>query len=210
MYNSLEVISVMFTKWRLGVIAVLLGLLVLSGCGGPSFKGKVQNPVKPAPEFTLTNQDGQPFHIADTRGKIALLYFGYTYCPDICPTTLGDLKRVYNELGADADRVEVIFATVDPERDSAARLKMYLSFFNTKFVGLTGTLDEMQKVYQDYNIVVQKTKAEGSAAGYLVSHTSSVFLIDQAGNLRLAYDHGVIPEDVISDVRTLIKQESAK
>ncbi len=191
--------------WRYTLLALCLSCaLWVAGCGGPSFKGQVRQPVKPAPDFTLTDQHGRAFRMSEQKGNVALLYFGYTYCPDVCPTTLGDFKRLHKLLGEKADRVKFVFVTADPERDKPERLKKYLEIFNPDFLGLVGTDAELQDVYSKYDIYVKKEAAEGSAADYLVSHTASVSLIDPDGNLRLIYDFGTSAEDMAADIEKLL------
>lgn len=188
------------------VLLALVCCLVLTavGCGGPSFKGKVRQPMSPAPDFSLTDQHGRPFQLSEQRGNVVLLYFGYTYCPDVCPTTLGDFKRLHRLLGDKAARVKFVFVTADPERDKPERLRKYLEIFHPDFLGLVGTEAELQDVYRKYDIFVQKQEVKDSAAEYLVSHTASVTLIDPDGNWRLIYDFGMLPEDMAADIEKLL------
>jgi protein SCO1/2 len=194
-------------RWRIWGLASLAmcAISVLAGCGGPSFNGQVKNPVQPAPELALTDQHGEPFLLSEQKGKVVLLYFGYTYCPDVCPTTLGDFKRIHRALGQDADRVEFVFVTADPERDRPERVKKYLEIFNPDFVGLVGTQQELDAAYDSYDVYGEKENVEDSAAGYLVSHTATVFLIDPEENWRLVYDFGTPPEDIVEDIEKLLE-----
>jgi protein SCO1/2 len=200
--NSIRVAG-WLRQWALLTLACCL-LLTAVGCGGPSFKGKARQPLSPAPDFTLTDQHGRPFRLSEQKGNVVLLYFGYTYCPDVCPTTLGDFKRLHKLLGDKAARVRFVFVTADPERDTPERLKKYLDIFNPDFLGLVGTEAELQDVYSKYDIFVQKEEVKGSAAEYLVSHTASVTLIDPDGNWRLIYDFGTPPEDMAADIEKLL------
>jgi len=187
------------------VLLVLCVSLLLTGCGGPSFQGEIQNQTEPAPDFTLTDQHGHPFRLSDQKGKVVLLYFGYTYCPDVCPTTMGDFKRIHKKLGEKADQVEFVFVTTDPDRDKPERLKKYLEIFNPDFVGLVGTQEELGAVYEGFDVYVEKVEVEDSAADYLVSHTATVFLIDPEGRWRLLYDYGTSPDDIVGDVEQLLE-----
>ena len=201
-----EIMIVGLPQVRKAVLLAVCCVLLLVGCGGPSFKGKAQDSVKPAPDFTLTDQHGQPFRLSDQQGDVVLLYFGYTYCPDVCPTTLGDFKRIHRELGEKADRVKFVLVTADPDRDKPERLKKYLEIFDSDFIGLVGTQEELDAVYKDYDVYVEKEETEDSSAAYLVSHTASTFLIDPKGNWRLLYDFGTAPDDVVADIEVLLEK----
>jgi len=196
------------------VLQVGLGLLVLIGAvmaivllipNTDSFRGTLFDPALPAPEIELTWGDGSDFRLSEARGQIVLLYFGYTFCPDVCPTTLSDLRRVVEDLGEDAARVQVIFVTVDPERDTLEKVREYVSFFNPNFIGLGGSMEELGKVWNAYGIYRETTEFPNSASGYLVNHTARVYLIDQDGNLRLSYSYGTPPEDILHDIKILFR-----
>ena len=188
------------------LLLVLCIVLLVTGCGGPSFQGNIQNPTELAPDFTLTDQHGQPFHLSDQKGKVVLLYFGYTYCPDVCPTTMGDFKRIHQKLEEKADQVDFVFVTADPDRDKPERLKKYLEIFNPDFIGLVGTQEELDVVYEGFDVYVEKVEVEDSAADYLVSHTATVFLIDPEGRWRLLYDYGTPPDDIVGDIELLLEE----
>lgn len=182
----------------------LAALLLLSACGsGTHFTGQVLSPAKAAPDFTLSDQHGEPFTLSQQRGNVVLLYFGYTHCPDICPATLSVFRSVVDSLGTDAQHVRVVFVTVDPERDSASYLKDYLAQFRPDFIGLTGTLDQLNPVYQAYGIERQKIPAAGPL-GYTMTHTSSFDVIDQQGNWRLVHNFGDSDTDIAADIRQLL------
>lgn len=153
---------------------LLLSVAALAACVGQSAPPGATLPATstpaPAADFTLTDQDGRPFRLSDQRGNVVLLFFGYTNCPDVCPTTLAIWKQVQRALSPDADRVRFVFITVDPERDTAERIKDHLAIFSPDFIGLSGTPDELSAIYQAYGIYHEKGEAQGSAAGYLVTH----------------------------------------
>lgn len=195
---------------------VLLGLAVAAGltllAGGVAlvarpytFHGSVINPPIPAEDFVLTDQHGQPFRLSDQIGSVVLLFFGYTSCPDVCPTTLAKFKQVHTQLGDQADRVRFVLVTVDPERDTAERLRNYLGAFNSSFVGLTGTTAELEAVWQKYGVYREKVGG-ASATGYVVDHSTSTYLVDAQGRLRLTHPYGLTADDLSQDVRYLVKE----
>lgn len=157
-----------------------------------------------APEFTLTNQDGEKVTLGEFKGKAVFVFFGYTHCPDICPVTLANLNGVVNELGSDADKVQVLFVTVDPERDTQAELKKYVTYFNKDFIGLTGTPDEIKDVTDSYHAFYIKEET-GSDGGYLMGHTSSVYLINPDGRIVLRYPQSKMdPKEIAKDVKRIL------
>lgn len=189
----------------LALAAILI--LGLSACRlGESyeFKGGVLEPAKAAPPLDLTDQFGQPFSLTTAPPKVRLVYFGYTTCPDFCPTTLTDFMSVKAELGDDADRVEFILVTVDPERDTTERLKEYLAFFDPAFIGLRGDAAQTETAKQGYGVFAQRVEQPESATGYLVDHTSLIYVLDEAGDLRLTFGYGSDPADITADVRHLL------
>jgi protein SCO1/2 len=187
------------------LLAASLLAVSLAACGAPSFRGSALPEPVAVPDFTLTNQHNQPFRLSDQRGNVVLLFFGYTQCPDVCPTTLATWRQVHEQLGADAARVRFVFVTVDPERDTPERLGVHLGAFNPDFIGLTGSAADLDAVYQIFSIVHEKDTSSGSAAGYLVSHTATAFLLDPEGRWRLRETYGTPAEDIVYDIRQLLK-----
>ncbi len=183
---------------------ILLGLSACLPGESYEFRGGVLEPAKAAPPLDLTDQFGQPFSLTTAAPKVRLIYFGYTICPDFCPTTLTDFMTVKKELGDEADRVEFLLVSVDPERDSAARLKEYLAFFDPAFVGLRGDTAQTEAIARGYGVFAQKVEQPDSATGYLVDHTSLIYVLDEEGNLRLTFGYGSDPADITADVRHLI------
>ncbi len=181
----------------------MLFLPLLIACGSYAWRSGAMLPdPSAAPEIALTNQDGNPFRLSDQQGVITLLFFGYSYCPDVCPTTLTDLAAVRKRLGADAERVRVVFITVDPARDTPARLTSYMRSFDPNFIALTGSDTELQTVYQAYSIIpIRRELADG---GYAMDHTSSVYVIDQAGRWRALISVESKLEDIVADLRYLL------
>jgi len=157
--------------------------------------------LNPQRDFTLHDQDGKIFHLKDHRGEIVLLFFGYTSCPDVCPTTLSKLARVYALLGPLRQKVLTLFVTVDPQRDTAQKLKEYLQYFNINALGLTGTKQEIDAVVDDYKATYEKVVTNSSALGYMFDHTDYLYLIDAQGKTA----HLFHPEDRAQDMAQIIK-----
>ncbi len=169
------------------------------------FKGGFYTPPNPAAPLSLTDQNGKPFSLVDHQGKVILLYFGYTYCPDFCPATLSDFAKVKSELGDQASKIDVVFVTVDPDRDTPARMKEYLAFYDPAFIGLYGTQDQLAPVEVAYGVTAIKDAATPGSTYYSVSHSTSLYAIDQQGNLRLTWAYGTSPDDMTSDVKHLLE-----
>ncbi|MDQ7031036.1 MAG: SCO family protein [Ardenticatenia bacterium] len=187
------------------LVAVILLFLTGVACGQmPAFKGTVLPDPVPAADFTLTDQHSTPFRLSEQRGRVVLLFFGYTNCPDVCPTTLTTWKQVEQALGQQAQDVRFVFITADPQRDTPERLRAHLAAFSPNFIGLTGTPEELASVYQAYHVFVNASAAEETAADYLVEHTAAVFAIDPDGMWRLTFPFGTSAEDMAHDVRLLL------
>ena len=171
-----------------------------------TFRGTTYaEPYPVASEIQLTRAGNANFQLGQTRGKIVALFFGYTSCPDVCPTTMAELSQALEELGGQADQVQVVFVTVDPQRDTPERVQEYVNHFNSDFIGLSGSEPELAKVWNSYGVfreVVDST----SAAGYLVNHTARVTLIDQQGNLRVSFPFDTPVEDVVHDMKLLLNE----
>lgn len=163
-------------------------------------------PYPVAKEIELTRENGNRFQLSEMRGKAVLLFFGYTSCPDVCPTTLAELKQALEKLGeARAKQVQVLFVTVDPERDTPERVQEYVDHFNPNFIGLSGTESELAKVWQNYGVFREIVDGT-SAAGYIVNHTARVTLIDQKGNMRVSFAFETPVEDIVHDLKLLLKE----
>jgi protein SCO1/2 len=171
-----------------------------------SFRGTTYaEPYPVAPEIQLTRASGTNFRLTEMRGKIVALFFGYTSCPDICPTTMAELKQALQKVGTEADQVQVLFVTVDPQRDTPERVQEYVNHFNPDFIGLSGTEPELAKVWSDYGVFREIVDGT-SSAGYLVNHTARVTLIDQQGNLRVSFPFDTPVDDVVHDLNLLLRQ----
>ncbi|MCS7040867.1 MAG: SCO family protein [Anaerolineae bacterium] len=198
-------------KTRRLLIAALLLVLVLMAGGWPvanrwrphTFHGMVIQSPQPAPDFTLTTHQGQRLSLSDLRGRLVVLYFGYTFCPDVCPTTLSEWARAMRLLGPKADRVQVIMITVDPARDTAEKLGAYLAHFDPRFIGLVGTEDEIARIATLYGIYYQKHEDGGE--NYLVDHTATQTAIDQEGYIKLVFPFGTKAEDIADDLAYMLR-----
>ena len=161
-------------------------------------------PYPVAQEFELSRGDGSRFRLNDMRGKAVLLFFGYTSCPDVCPTTLAELKQALDELDEEKSRqVQVVFVTVDPERDTPELVQEYVNHFNPDFIGLSGSESELVQVWQKYGVFREIVDGT-SAAGYIVNHTARVTLIDQDGNMRVSFAFETPVEDIVHDLKLLL------
>ncbi len=185
----------------LGVAVVFLGWFAFTRLRPYKFHGSLVPSAGTAPDFTLQGVNG-PVSLGDFRGKIVLLYFGYTFCPDVCPTTMTDLAKAMQLLGKQADHYQVIMITVDPERDTPEKTDAYVKHFDPNFIGLSGTPEEIAQVATLYGIFYERE--EGSAAtGYLINHTASTTVLDKDGRLKLIFPFGTAPEDIASDLQHL-------
>lgn len=200
-----QLISIILTSL---IVAGLLTYLVTRSyyTGDYKYHGISYN--KEAPGFELDDHKGSKTRLADLEGNYILLTFGYTHCPDVCPTTLSELNKTVKQLGSKKENVRVVFITVDPERDTQKRLKEYIPFFNKNFLGLTGNENTISKVAESYSIFYEK-EFSTSRAKYFIDHTPSVFLIDKGGKLSLIYPYNRIDPDLIAkDIRHLEKSGS--
>ncbi|MFQ5638374.1 MAG: SCO family protein [bacterium] len=172
----------------------------------PSLRGTEMAPDMPTEEIALTDQHGQPFRLSEVRGAVVLTFFGFTYCPDVCPLTLSTWKKVEAELGDDAEQVKFVYITVDPERDTPEKMREHLSIFSDNFIGLTGSPEELLPVYQGYGVYRKKNQISESATGYLIDHTARINVIDKNGRWRLSFSHDAPVEDMVHDIRILLEE----
>lgn len=153
-------------------------------------------------ELNLTDHNGKPRTLADFRGQVVMVFFGFTHCPDACPTTLVEMAQVVKALGRDADKVQVLFVTVDPERDTQKVLAEYVPSFNPTFLGLYGDAKATARVAKDFKVYYQKRPAEGG--GYSIDHSAGTFIFDRAGRLRLFAQYGQGATALLHDIRLLL------
>lgn len=187
---------------------IVIGLIAIGGwwMRPREMHGVLLQSPRQADNFTLTSSTGAPLQLADLRGKFVLLYFGYTYCPDVCPTTLNDLAIMAKTLGdAKMEDVQVVLVSVDPERDTPEHLSRYLPAFHPSFLGMTGTPEQIQPIASQFGIYYQRRDTDGQG-NYLVDHTSAVTVIDPDGYVRLVFPYGVSGQDMASDIEVLMRR----
>ena len=191
----------------LSSIVRVLGLaLALAACGakGPSFQATDLTGASFGRDFELTAPDGKPRRLADFRGKAVVMFFGYTQCPDVCPTTLVALADAMKQLGPDADRVQVLFVTIDPERDTPALLSQYVPAFDPRFLGLYGDADATARTAKEFKIIYQKVP--GAAPGsYTMDHSAGKYIFDPQGRLRLYVSNAQGSKVFTHDLRELLQ-----
>jgi len=179
---------------------LLLSLTVLAG-ETEGLKAGVFNPPREAPDFSIRGSDGAALTLKHYRGKVVVLGFGYTSCPNVCPVTLAVLAQAHRKLGPLGSQVQVLYLTVDPERDNAERLKQYLAAFDPTFVGGTGTAAQMAAVRSSYGVTAEK---HGTGSDYAVAHSSFVYLITRNGKLQALMPFGHKADDYVHDISMLL------
>lgn len=194
-----------FRRWP-----VVLGLAMLLAAGGcseapqaPRFKLTDVTGASFGKALALTDHNGQRRTLADFRGKVVTVFFGFTHCPDVCPTTLVEMASVMKELGPDAQRLQVLFVTVDPERDTAEVLGRYVPAFHPSFLGLTGSAEEVARTAKEFKIFFQKQPLP--SGGYTMDHSAGTYILDGEGRLRLFAQYGVGAPTLLHDIRLLLK-----
>ncbi len=195
-------------RWsrRSALAAMFAAAAVLAGCQSkPEFRNTDVTGADFASDFQLTGHDGKSYTLADFRGKAVVVFFGYTQCPDVCPTTMSELSEVMKTLGADADRVQVLFVTVDPERDTPELLASYVPAFDSRFLGLYGDVQATERTAKTFRVFYQKVPGK-TAGSYTVDHTAGSYVYDPSGKLRLFIKHGTGPEPIAHDLRALLDE----
>jgi protein SCO1/2 len=155
-------------------------------------------------DFTLTDHNGQRFELSSLRGKVVMIFFGYTSCPDACPTTMSKLASVYSRLGKDAKRVKMLYISVDPERDTPDVLKSDLGYFQVDALGLTGTKAEIDKVVALYGATYEIIPIPQSEAKYTVGHSTTLYALDASGRTRLLFDYDATVDQIVSGLKTIL------
>jgi protein SCO1/2 len=181
----------------------LIALLAACGPPGPHFNNTDITGADYARDFHLTDHTGKPRSLADFKGRAVVVFFGYTRCPDVCPTTMADMKGVMDKLGPDAKRVQVLFVTLDPGRDTPALLAQYVPAFDPSFLGLYGDLDTTAKVAKDFKVFYQKVPGK-TPENYTLDHSAGSYVFDPQGRLRLFVRNGGDTTPLIADLKTLL------
>jgi protein SCO1/2 len=179
---------------------------MLTACGSYEYKGATLDPPKPITDFTLPVHDGGEFRLSEYQDELLLVYFGYTYCPDVCPATMYQIKRAMEELSDQSDAVQVVMVTVDPERDTAEQLGRYVTNFDERFIGLrTADLETLDAVMSDFGAYYTiEEPEEGDGTDYLVSHTAAVFVLED-GALVEIFPYEMTGEDMASDLKHILR-----
>jgi protein SCO1/2 len=192
---------------RTFVLSVATAALALGGGGcvksPASFKATDITGAKFANDFALTGPDGTPRSLADFRGKVVVVFFGYVQCPDVCPTTLSTLRTVREQLGVDGDRLQVVFITVDPERDTREVLSQYVPAFDPSFIGLSGDAAATERVAREFRVLYSKNAGK-TPTSYTVDHSAGVFIFDPQGRIRLYASQNMTPDDYVHDIKALL------
>ena len=195
------------------LLAVILGLLLsfsaVACTGGlsapPELNGTEYSEPRETPQVTLQNAAGESVSLQELRGKVVPIYFGYTFCPDVCPLSMANLARVQREIDDEGEQIQVLMITVDPDRDTPAVVQNYVESFHPTFIGLSGTEEQIAAAADPFGVFYEA--AEGSAAtGYLVDHTARIFVLDKSGELRVTYAFDAPIEDIAADMRKLIAE----
>lgn len=189
-----------FTKRALLLASVALA----AACSKPAFNGVDLTGASYAQDFALPDAEGRQRRLADFRGKVVVVFFGYTQCPDVCPTTMGELRAVKEALGEAGRDVVPVFISVDPERDTPELLRAYAASFGPDFVALRGNAEQTQQVARDFKVIYQKV--EGQDAHYTVDHTAASFVFDRQGKVRLYSRYGTPATALKADLELLLRQ----
>ena len=190
-------VTFIFLAWLLAAPAFAADAKLKSG---------VFEPPRAAPEFVLPSSTGADFKLSSTRGKVVVLEFGYTNCADVCPVSLASLAQARKAMGSNAAEVQVVFVTVDPLRDTPARLRAYLSNFDPTFIGVSGTPAQIEAMLKTYGISATKKMVEGSKTDYTMHHSSYLYFIDRKGMQRALMPFGRPPAEIVHDLTVLLKQ----
>ena len=184
-------------------------MCMMAACGqpaAPKFQATDVTGASFGKSLALTDHTGKPRTLADFQGKVVVIFFGFTQCPDVCPTTLAEMAKVVKELGAEGGKVQVLFVSVDPERDTRELLKQYVTAFHPSFLGLVGDAEATARTAKEFKVYVHKQPAK--SGGYSVDHSAGTFVLDQQGRLRLFAQYGAGAAALLGDIKMLLQQAS--
>jgi len=189
--------------WKAVVLALALVGAPLAACDGPAAPASPRSTIQIGGPFQLVDTNGRPVTDKSLLGKPTAIFFGFTYCPEVCPTTMAEMTAWLKALGPDADRLNVVFVSVDPERDTPEQLKLYLSNFDRRIQGFTGTPEAVAKTAKVYRVYYQKVATDGG--GYTLDHSSAIYLFDAKGRFVEPIGYGGPPERGLAQLRALLK-----
>jgi len=196
------------TLKRIAIGALWVGAAgIFSACSpkGPKFQGVDLTGAEYGRDLPLTDQFGKERSIKDFAGKVVVVFFGYTQCPDVCPTSMSELAEVKRSLGADGDKLQAIFITVDPERDTAEMLKAYMASFDPSFIALRGTPEQLVAVAKDFKIYFKRVDGQ-TPTSYTMDHSAGSYVYDTKGRLRVYHRYGAGAQSLAADVRALLDE----
>ena len=186
----------------------LLIVFFLSACAPkPVFYGVDITGADYAKGFVFQDQDGHPLKIESFKGSVVALFFGYTQCPDVCPTTMAEFKKIKDDLGVQSTKLQVLFVSVDPERDTPQVLKAYMNNFDASFIGYSPEVHDLEKIAQNFKIYYKKViGTSNNSAAYTVDHSAGTYLFDTQGRIRLFIRYGMPREQIVKDVKSLMNE----
>lgn len=192
--------------------ALFLSIFLLAACSGANdgytgqLRGAVFEPPRPLADFSVMTTTGEVFTLSEHRGEVTLLYFGYGACPDFCPTTFAELKRVYTELGEPADKLNIVLVTVDPERDTLESLGRYTAAFHPDFMAFRAEGQDLIALEAQFGIVATRRSIGDAPLAYLYDHTASLFVIGANGELEVQYLYGTDYQDIVHDLQLILAE----
>ena len=207
MIESLQCIYLDKMKMTMRYLWIVLLTGILTACNSAAEQNKFSatdiSGANFAQTLNLTDHNGKPRTLVDFKGKVIAVFFGYTHCPDVCPTTMADMKQVMKLLGSHADELQVLFVTLDPERDTKEVLAQFVPAFDKRFIGMYGTKAEIEKATADFKIFASKVENSGRS-GYTIDHSAGVYLFDKTGKIRLYVAYGEKPAVIAADIKKLL------
>lgn len=195
----------------IALVALLVGIAGIYAAwqrfgAAHTFQGSVIEPALVAQDFALTGSDGTVFRLSEQRGRVVVIFFGYTNCPDFCPTTMAELRMLRDSLGPEFDQVSVVFITTDPQRDTPEVAAGFAAAFSPEFIGLSGSEEELLPVWQSFYVARSIVNVGEGDEGYLVEHSTRVIVVDKDGNFRMTFPYGLGVAAMENDIRYLIRE----